>query len=218
MLALLGTSVPGRQKAHKTNMEVQAKTKLPQEGTTDCVSGESLTESNSVCPSYSGGGNLCFRPGSSLDLSGLAEAIPPATKIDTDSVSEWTLVAHKRPCKKGKKPEVEKGLKGQPERSRRNRRARKEAPKPKKTTTTADAAAETQREAVQHTSTKAVTAPETTELPPPKPPPSSQPKKRRTPRGSRGRRNAAAAPTAPTNEQPGTGSGPAPNLPGFSVR
>ncbi|KAL0811048.1 hypothetical protein ABMA28_010328 [Loxostege sticticalis] len=101
-------------------MSAQGNRKLPQEGTTH--SGESLTESNSVCPAYSGGDNLCPEPGPTLDLSGLAEAIPTIGATNTTTVSEWTVVAHRR------RPNPnQRGQRGHPLRSRPARRASREA-------------------------------------------------------------------------------------------
>ncbi|KAL0871690.1 hypothetical protein ABMA27_004206 [Loxostege sticticalis] len=101
-------------------MSAQGKQKLPQEGTTH--SGESLTESNSVCPTYSGGDNLCSEPGPSLDLSGLAEAIPQIRATNTTTVSEWTVVAHRR--RPNPNPQRQRG---HPQRSRPTGRANREA-------------------------------------------------------------------------------------------
>ena len=186
-------------------MMAQRKNNLPQEGTTHC--GESLTEPSSVCPSNSGGDNVCSNPGSSLDLSGLAEAIQitaTTSPVDTTTMSQWNVAAHKRPCKRGntKLATVPNKMKSQLKRSRPNRRARREAlqSKIKAPTVTSDAAAETQREPLPSTTKEAVKAKITTESP------HSKQKGRQTPRGSRGRRTAATAPT-PEKEQPGTGNG-----------
>lgn len=145
-----------------------------------------------------------------MDLSSLAEAIP--TPIDNVG-PQWTVAAHKRPVKKGPiypaAPQAKPRPEGQPERSRHNRRARRKPRQlDKKPDATAYAAAETQREPVPSTSRVAETHQDATKppspaklLPPPRP-------GRRKPRGDRGRRTAAAAPTAPEKEQLGKGNVP----------
>ncbi|XP_075970111.1 uncharacterized protein LOC142972739 [Anticarsia gemmatalis] len=187
-------------------MNAQSHRKLPQEGTTD--SGESLTEPSSVRPTYSGGDKLCPKPGGSLDLSGLAEAISSSPEKGINTTSQWTVAAHKRPCKREPTAPAKskQRLKELPERRRPNRRARREHLQPKNATQaeTATAAAATQRDPQPSTSGEPKTAPPA----PPPPPPPSKSSKRRTPRGTRGRRNAATAPTAPEKEQSGTGDGP----------
>lgn len=197
-------------------MKAQRKDKLPQEGTTG--SGESLT-GQTGSPTYSEGGNSCssfVKPntndsGPSMDLSSLAEAI--TTTVDTSVVSQWTVAARKRPEKKGPRNIAGAPFKGKlrgPERSRPNRRARRETPQLKKPkhTVTADAAAETQREPVPTTSAKSEMAQTAIKSPTPPPPTSNQSERRRKPRGTRGRRIAATAPTAPEKEQKGPGGGP----------
>ncbi|XP_075974068.1 uncharacterized protein LOC142975223 [Anticarsia gemmatalis] len=187
-------------------MKAQSHRKLPQEGTTD--SGESLTEPSSVRPTYSGGDKLCPKPGGSLDLSGLAEAISSSPEKGKNTTSQWTVAAHKRPCKREPTAPAKskQRLKELPERRRPNRRARREHLQSKNATQaeTATAAAATQRDPQPSTSGELKTAPPA----PPPPPPPSKSSKRRTPRGTRGRRNAATAPTAPEKEQSGTGDGP----------
>lgn len=179
-------------------MSVSKDSRLPQEGP---ASGESLTERSSVCPAYSGGDKKHSEEGASLDLTGLAEAINTATNMD--STTQWSVVAHKRPCKRdtanvtATTSHQNKGSQGRPERSRPNRRARREALQPKANkdrTPTATAAVETQREPVEIQ--EAETGPK-----------SRQPRRRPRLRGHRGRRTAAQDTTAPEKEQPGAAGG-----------
>lgn len=158
-------------------MEAHFKKLLPQEGTAASGSGESFTEPSSVCPTYSGGDKNC----SSLDLSGLAEAIPR----DTNTTSQWSNVAaHKRPSKRSSRVQQEntKGQKGLPECSRHNRRTGREAPKPQPLphpksapTETVTAATKTRREPDQSDPKAPATAPEGTESQNPPPPSKAQP-------------------------------------------